>query len=83
MKDRILKGWNFMRILYLVLGGIVFVQSMQEKQWIGMALGAYFAAMGLFAFGCAAGNCYGGACNYDAKSKRNLDTINPASNDSV
>lgn len=33
-----------------------------DKQWMGVALGTYFAAMGLFAFGCAAGNCFGGYC---------------------
>ncbi|MBK7469089.1 MAG: hypothetical protein IPJ43_21185 [Saprospiraceae bacterium] len=26
-------------------------------QWVGALLGAYFASIGLFAFGCAAGNC--------------------------
>jgi hypothetical protein len=28
-----------------------------DKEWIGMSLGAYFFAMGLFGFGCAGGNC--------------------------
>ncbi len=27
------------------------------QQWYAIAIGVYFAAMGLFAFGCAAGNC--------------------------
>jgi len=25
--------------------------------------GGYFASMGIFAFGCAAGNCYAGRCS--------------------
>jgi hypothetical protein len=25
---------------------------------MGIFIGAYFAAMGIFSFGCAAGNCY-------------------------
>ena len=29
---------------------------------MGVALGGYFAAMGLFAFGCAAGNCFVANC---------------------
>lgn len=33
------------------------------KEWFGILIGGYFAAMGVFAFGCAGGNCYGGNCN--------------------
>ena len=29
---------------------------------MGTFLGIYFASMGLFAFGCASGNCFGGNC---------------------
>jgi hypothetical protein len=29
---------------------------------VGLALGIYVAAMGLFSFGCAAGNCTGPNC---------------------
>jgi hypothetical protein len=39
------------------MGTYIIVQSVLEQQWIGILLGGYFAAMGLFAFGCAAGNC--------------------------
>jgi hypothetical protein len=28
-----------------------------SQQWFGVVFGGYFASMGLFAFGCAAGNC--------------------------
>lgn len=38
-----------------------------EKQWLGLAFGAYFASMGLFAFGCAGGNCFGGTCSAEPK----------------
>jgi hypothetical protein len=58
MKQRILTGWNFPRVLYLLAGIMISVQSITERQWMGVALGLYFAAMGLFAFGCAGGNCY-------------------------
>jgi hypothetical protein len=62
MKQRILTGWTFTRVLYLALGSMVVVESIAGQQWVGAAFGAYFAAMGLFAFGCAGGNCYGGSC---------------------
>lgn len=57
MKERILTGWTLTRVLYLIMGTYIVVQSVLEQQWIGILLGGYFASMGLFAFGCAAGNC--------------------------
>jgi hypothetical protein len=57
MKERILNNWTFMRAIYLLMGITVIVQSVINQQWFGVAFGGYFASMGLFAFGCAAGNC--------------------------
>ena len=57
MKERILTGWTISRALYLVIGSYIVVQSLLDKQWVFVALGGYFAAMGLFAFGCAGGHC--------------------------
>lgn len=62
MKERILKNWTFTRVLFLVLGMIVIVQSVVSQQWFGVLFGSYFASMGLFSIGCASGNCYGGNC---------------------
>jgi presenilin-like A22 family membrane protease len=69
MKERILSGWTFVRVLYVVIGSFVIVHSIIEKQWAGVAVGAYFAAMGLFAFGCAAGNCFVGNSAAEPMSK--------------
>ncbi len=55
-------GWNFRRGLYVVLGSLVMIQSVIAREWAGVGLGAYFASMGVFAFGCAGGNCFGGSC---------------------
>jgi hypothetical protein len=62
MWDRILKGWTFQRAFYLLVGGAISVYSLLQQEWIGLAIGSYFGAMGLFSFGCAAGNCAGGTC---------------------
>lgn len=62
MKERLLKNWTLTRAIYLVLGSFIIIQSLMNDQWIGAAFGGYFAAMGLFAFGCAAGNCGGSSC---------------------
>lgn len=62
MLNRILTGWTFTRMLYTFIGVMVIVQGFMEKQYWGMAFGVYFASMGIFNFGCAAGVCYGGNC---------------------
>ena len=63
MKQRILQGWNIRRILFVSFGLYIIYTSATGKSWLGVALGVYFASMGTFSFGCAAGNCYGNACN--------------------
>ena len=72
MKERILSKWTLSRVLYLLLGIMILVQSAMSQQWIGVAFGGYFASMGLFAFGCASGNCFGGNCAVDPK--KNADS---------
>ncbi|HEY4797867.1 MAG TPA: hypothetical protein VII99_02210 [Bacteroidia bacterium] len=58
MKSRILTGWTFSRALYVLMGIFVMIQSVMQREWPGIVVGAYFTTMGIFAFGCAAGNCY-------------------------
>ncbi|MCB0698411.1 MAG: hypothetical protein H6551_11935 [Chitinophagales bacterium] len=57
MKDRILKGWNYRRVMYLVFGCIAVAQAFMTKQYFLVLFGVYFAAMGLLGFGCAGGHC--------------------------
>ncbi|MEY3194970.1 MAG: hypothetical protein RIQ78_1067 [Bacteroidota bacterium] len=65
MKERILTGWTFQRAVYVLMGSFLIYQSALTQEWVGIVFGGYFAAMGVFAFGCAAGNCYGGKCAVD------------------
>ncbi len=62
MKERILTGWTIPRGLYLAFGLYIIIESVARQQWFGVVFGSYFAAMGLFAFGCASGACFGGNC---------------------
>ncbi|NJW52601.1 hypothetical protein [Salinimicrobium oceani] len=62
MREKILSGWTWSRILFLVIGILVMIQGFSADQWSGTALGLYVAAMGLFGIGCAAGNCGSGNC---------------------
>lgn len=68
MKERILTGWTFTRVLYLVMGSFIVADAIATHQWLMLGFGLYFAAMGVFAFGCAAGNCYTGYNNTPAKT---------------
>lgn len=70
MKERILRNWNFTRVLYLIMGCAVIVQSLISRQWLGIAFGGYFASMGLFAFGCASGNCFGSNCSTETSETK-------------
>lgn len=60
MRDRLLYGWTFQRGFYLLAGLVMGIVSIINQEWIGVAVGTYFASMGLFAFGCAGGHCYTG-----------------------
>lgn len=58
MKQRLTTGWNFMRIIYLLGGVMMLIQSIADSQWMLSLVGLYFVVMGLFALGCAGGACY-------------------------
>jgi hypothetical protein len=53
----ILTDWNFRRVFYLIGGIWMIAQSIMDHMWVLVPFGIYFAAMGIFKFGCAAGNC--------------------------
>jgi hypothetical protein len=73
MKNRILNNWTFIRALYLVIGIAAMIHALKSHAWFGLALGAYFASMGLFAFGCAAGNCYNGTISSETNHNSSTD----------
>ena len=62
MIKRISTGWNIQRLLFLLIGGSIVYQAYIDQEWLAVGLGTYFMSMGLFAFGCASGYCYGGSC---------------------
>lgn len=70
MKKRILTGWTFRRLVYLLLGVFVICESGAMHQWIGILPGLYLASMGIFAFGCASGNCFGNTCDARVSNKK-------------
>ena len=48
LKQRLLTGWTFTRVLYVSLGTFVIINSATNLQWFGVLFGAYFASIGLF-----------------------------------
>lgn len=56
--SRIANNWTVIRAIYTILGAVVIYQGTSEGQTFAIAFGIYFASMGLFNFGCAAGACY-------------------------
>lgn len=69
IKMRLLTGWNWVRVMYTGIGLYVAVQTGMNSEWPGVLFGIYFASMGLFAFGCASGNCYGRSCTVESAEK--------------
>lgn len=69
MINRLFTNWNFRRIMYAIVGFYILITSVPTLHWFGIGIGAYFGLMGLFALGCAGGNCYGGSCDIDINKK--------------
>lgn len=54
---RITTGWTLMRAIYLAIGSVIAIDAGLAAVWWAVLIGGYFAAMGLFGFGCARGQC--------------------------
>lgn len=52
MADRILSGWNIMRMVRLALGIFIIVQGIVTKEWMFALLGVVFAIIPLLNIGC-------------------------------
>jgi hypothetical protein len=73
--NRMTTGWNVQRVFYLVAGAGMIAISVKDAQWAGILVGGYFASMGLFAFGCASGNCAGGACEQVTRGEQAAEKL--------
>ena len=65
-----LRGWNFMRIIRLVLGIVIIVQGIQAHQWLFVAFGGLFTLMPLFNVGC----CSTAGCGTNYSSRKATET---------
>jgi len=53
MLQRALHNWNFFRIIRLVLGIMIMVQSIQFREYWFVLVGLVFTGMAVFDMGCA------------------------------
>ena len=66
----ITQGWNFMRILRLILGIAILVQGIVAKDTMAMVLGVVFGGMAVANIGC----CGAGGCAVKNRSTSNNKT---------
>lgn len=75
MLERLKYGWSVRRVLYLLMGIVFTWFFIGEQQYFGAVAGVYFAAMGLFGFGCASGACATGIPTNRNTAGETLQTI--------
>ena len=66
----ILQGWNFMRILRLILGTAIMVQGIVARDTVTIILGVAFAGMAVANIGC----CGAGGCAVNTRTSTNNKT---------
>lgn len=52
MIQRVIRSWSFLRILQLVLGTYILIESFQARQKILIGLGVLFVLIALINLGC-------------------------------
>lgn len=67
--ERILKGWNFVRIVRLVFGVVICWQAFATKEWLLFFAGLFFAGTAVYNIGC----CGMSACQTFTKPAKNPD----------
>lgn len=72
MKQRIQSRWNFIRILWLIVGLGITIQSFTERNLLMLLPGIYFVFSALANIGCFAGSC---ATDYRSNKKQSITEI--------
>jgi len=50
--ERIIKGWNFVRLVRLALGLYIMIESIMTKEWILACAGLFLTGTAVFNVGC-------------------------------
>ena len=75
MKERLLNGWNFMRILWLLMGVGIVIQAITEKNFFMLLPGLYFVFAAIANIGCFAGSCATGYTNNSSNKKEAITEV--------
>lgn len=67
LKNEMLRNWTPMRVIRLLLGGMIVVQAINEKNILFGVLGLLFGGLAICNLGC----CGGGACSSSIKETNN------------
>lgn len=74
MRNLLMTGWSFMRILRIVLGAMLIIQSVQMNSWPAGLLGGFLMFQGITNTGCCgASGC--GVHQYNNKKKGDIKSI--------
>lgn len=57
MKNQIFKNWNFFRILRLILGIVIIIQSIYTRNYTFGIIGLLFATTSIFNVACCGSSC--------------------------
>ncbi len=69
MLNNIVKNWNLVRVLRLVMGIFLVIEAIKSGMWILVAVGAVFVVMPLLNTGC----CATGNCSVPTRNSKNTD----------
>jgi hypothetical protein len=75
MKERLLSGWNFMRVVWLMMGIGIAIQAITEKNFLMLLPGLYFVFAAIANIGCFAGSCGTGYNSRDNNKKEAVTEI--------
>ena len=73
MRSRLLSGWSFFRVLWLVMGMGMGIQAVTEKNLLMLLPAIYFVFAAIANVGCFAGSC---ATNLSEKKQKRQQKLN-------
>ncbi|MBS4043045.1 MAG: hypothetical protein KGZ59_04460 [Chitinophagaceae bacterium] len=72
MKNQILSNWNFMRVLRLIFGIIILIQSIITKQYTFSIIGLLFSLLAVFNVSCCGTSC---STNFKQTNNKSEDLV--------
>lgn len=75
MKERILTGWNFIRVLWLIMGIGIGLQAIKERNYLMLFAALYFAFSSLANIGCCATRGCATGFNYTNKKEKEITEV--------